>query len=78
MAGIERRVQDDSRSSDTKAERLTSIRLTAKGCEFYSYKDWIQMDLRQILVEVHQTPSMVNEFFQDIHDANICDVPQHM
>jgi hypothetical protein len=48
------------------------------GCEWRSYKDWLifliffmgDVDIRQIQVEVHGTPAVAPQFFQDLHDAN--------
>ncbi len=46
--------------------------LTGAGCEWYTYKDWIDrsVDIRQILIKVHRSPPMVNEFFESLHNAN--------
>jgi hypothetical protein len=49
------------------------FKIDCEGCEWFSYKDWIDpnsVDIRQIQVEVHEAPPNVNEFFQNIHDAN--------
>jgi hypothetical protein len=49
------------------------FKIDCEGCEWFSYKDWIDpsnVDIRQIQVEVHHAPPMVNEFFQNIHDAD--------
>jgi hypothetical protein len=48
------------------------FKIDCEGCEWFSYKDWIDpsVDIRQIQVEVHEAPPIVNEFFQNIHDAD--------
>jgi hypothetical protein len=49
------------------------FKIDCEGCEWFSYKDWIDpnnVDIRQIQMEVHNAPTIVNEFFQNIHDAN--------
>ena len=46
------------------------FKIDCEGCEWQSYQDWIQADLRQLLVEVHDSPApVVNDFFQGIHHA---------
>jgi hypothetical protein len=50
--------------------RVDIFKIDCEGCEWQSYKDWIRADLRQIVVEVHDSPvAAVNDFFQGIHDA---------
>jgi len=46
------------------------FKIDCEGCEWRSYKDWFSgvMDLRQILVEVHNVPPVAIDFFQDLHD----------
>lgn len=45
------------------------FKIDCEGCEWYTYKDWLQSDvlIRQILVEVHGTPPHVDDFFKHIH-----------
>jgi hypothetical protein len=48
------------------------FKIDCEGCEWFSYKDWINpsIDIRQIQVEVHESPPIVNEFFEGLHDAS--------
>jgi hypothetical protein len=51
-------------------EQVDIFKIDCEGCEWQSYKDWLGVDLRQVLVEVHDSPGVVvNDFFQSIHDA---------
>lgn len=51
-------------------ERVDLFKIDCEGCEWQSYQDWAQADLRQILVEVHNSPpAVVNDFFFKLHDA---------
>ena len=45
------------------------FKVDCEDCEWYSYKDWLQLDIRQILVETHNTPEMAPAFFEDILNA---------
>ena len=39
-------------------------------CEWHTYSDWLQQDLRQILVETHNAPlPNARDFFYSLHDA---------
>lgn len=51
---------------------LDVFKIDCEGCEWFTYKDWLSgvIDVRQILVEVHDTPPIVNNFFNDLHAAN--------
>jgi len=48
------------------------FKIDCEGCEFYTYKDWFEAsaEIRQILVEVHGTPNIVNTFFSHIRSEN--------
>ena len=53
------------------SDRLIEIfKIDCEGCEWYTYKDWLRFNIRQIMVETHRTPPNVNDFFSDIHAAN--------
>jgi Methyltransferase domain len=53
------------------SDRLIEIfKIDCEGCEWHTYKDWLNFNIRQILVETHRTPPMVNDFFSDIHATN--------
>lgn len=60
----------------TFPEILTDLidifKIDCEGCEFYTYKDWFQasVKIRQILVEVHGTPELTDDFFSHIHSQN--------
>jgi len=48
---------------------LNLVKMTCETCEFYAYKEWLQHDIRQFMVETFFTLPTVNEFFQTFHDA---------
>jgi len=53
--------------------RIVDIfKIDCEHCEWKTYKDWlsVDLDLRQILVEVHGTPSNVNDFFETLQNEN--------
>lgn len=51
-------------------ERVDLFKIDCEGCEWQSYEDWTKADLRQILVEVHDSPpAVVNDFFLKLHHA---------
>lgn len=45
------------------------LKIDCEGCEWKTYKDWIDADIRQLLVEVHWAPSIAQDFFQDFQNA---------
>lgn len=50
--------------------RVDIFKIDCEGCEWQSFKDWTSADLRQILVEVHDSPAaVVNDFFQTLQNA---------
>lgn len=51
-------------------DRVDLFKIDCEGCEWQSYQDWTKADLRQILVEVHDSPpAVVNDFFLKLHNA---------
>jgi hypothetical protein len=50
--------------------RVDVFKIDCEGCEWRTYRDWIfgGADLRQILLEVHNLPTIANTMFQDLHD----------
>lgn len=47
---------------------LNLVKMVCESCEFHAYKEWLQHDIRQLLVETYFTQPNVNEFFQAFHD----------
>jgi hypothetical protein len=45
------------------------FKIDCEGCEWSTYKDWINADFRQILVEVHRVPEVAQDFFSDLQKA---------
>lgn len=45
------------------------FKIDCEGCEWATYKDWINADMRQILVEVHRVPEIAQDFFSDLQKA---------
>jgi len=45
------------------------FKIDCERCEWSTYKDWLKADLRQILVEVHNIPAIVQDFFSDLQKA---------
>jgi len=45
------------------------FKIDCEGCEWFTYKDWIDADLQQIIVEVHHVPDVAQDFFADLQKA---------
>lgn len=46
------------------------LKIDCEWCEWFTYEQWLQQDIRQILVETHHAPMPeAQAFFQDLHDA---------
>ena len=45
------------------------FKIDCEGCEWGTYKDWLETDIRQILVEVHHVPEVAHEFFSNLQHA---------
>ena len=41
------------------------FKIDCEGCEWSTYKDWLEVDIRQILLEVHYVPEVAPHFFED-------------
>jgi hypothetical protein len=46
------------------------FKIDCEGCEWNTFEDWFAsgLDIRQILVEVHNVPDNVNDFFETLQD----------
>lgn len=44
------------------------FKIDCEGCEWKTFKDWfsVDLDIRQILVEVHTAPAVANKFFETL------------
>jgi hypothetical protein len=49
--------------------RIDVFKIDCEGCEFRTYKDWLDVDIGQLLVETHRVPPVAQDFFRDLHDA---------
>jgi Methyltransferase domain len=59
---VVRRLGHDNRTIDI-------FKIDCDECEWATYRDWIQHDIRQILVEVHDAPhGIANDLFQSLQD----------
>lgn len=45
------------------------LKIDCEDCEWYTYKDWLEFDIRQILVETHNTPNQTCDFFDGLINA---------
>jgi len=43
------------------------FKIDCEGCEWKSYLDWVKLDMRQILVEMHESPPAAHEILSDMH-----------
>jgi len=46
------------------------FKIDCEGCEWFTYLDWIPLDIRQVQIEVHMTPPVAIPFFEAFHNAN--------
>lgn len=44
------------------------FKIDCEGCEWKTYLDWLQIDMRQLLIEFHDVPGAGNEIMQHLHD----------
>lgn len=49
--------------------RVDIFKIDCEGCEFRTYKDWLTLDIGQLLVETHWVPPIAPQFFSDLHEA---------
>lgn len=50
--------------------RIDVFKIDCEWCEWHTFREWLQHDLRQILVETHNAPMPnAGDFFREIHDA---------
>jgi hypothetical protein len=50
--------------------RVDIFKIDCEWCEWFTYKEWLKADLRQILVETHSAPMPnARDLFYDLHDA---------
>lgn len=48
---------------------LNAVVMVCEMCEFYAYKEWLQLDIRQLMLKVHFTTPNTTDMFQALHDA---------
>mmetsp|Transcript_17292 Transcript_17292/g.40121 ORF Transcript_17292/g.40121 Transcript_17292/m.40121 type:complete len:104 (-) Transcript_17292:1840-2151(-) len=50
--------------------RVDIFKMDCEGCEWRMYEDLLEVDLRQILIQVHAyVHNTTSHFFQTLHDA---------
>eukprot|EP00540_Astrosyne_radiata_P023186 CAMPEP_0116864376 /NCGR_PEP_ID=MMETSP0418-20121206/24785_1 /TAXON_ID=1158023 /ORGANISM="Astrosyne radiata, Strain 13vi08-1A" /LENGTH=150 /DNA_ID=CAMNT_0004499585 /DNA_START=114 /DNA_END=566 /DNA_ORIENTATION=- len=53
-----------------EGRKVDVFKIDCEGCEWLIYKELLEVDLRQILIEVHDfVPNVITDFFQSLHDA---------
>lgn len=52
-----------------KGRRIDIFKIDCEGCEWNSYRDFLEVDIRQMLIELHDWTYTTDDFFQDFHDA---------
>eukprot|EP00934_Nitzschia_sp_Nitz4_P000306 Nitzschia sp. Nitz4//scaffold18_size181773//15432//16421//NITZ4_001893-RA/size181773-processed-gene-0.218-mRNA-1//-1//CDS//3329539945//306//frame0 len=78
--GTEDQAQKNPKRFQTLAQTMARLghtnrtidifKIDCEGCEWSTVQDWLQQDLRQILVETHAPPlSLGKDFFYLLHDA---------
>jgi hypothetical protein len=69
--GVFKTIQETRKELGHEHRTIDVFKIDCEGCEWFSYKDWIDpsIDIRQIQIEIHEAPPMVNEFFEDLRDA---------
>ena len=48
--------------------RIDVFKIDCEGCEWSLYKDLLNVDLRQVLIEAHSVSQLTHEFFDDMHN----------
>ena len=53
-----------------KGKTVDIFKIDCEGCEWQTFQDWfhVDLDIRQILVEVHHVPENANDFFETLQD----------
>lgn len=73
MLGVFKTMQETVKElGHDKNRRIVDLfKIDCEGCEWISYKDWIgkdaaDIDIRQILIELHEHPDVGYEFFESL------------
>ena len=48
--------------------RIDILKIDCEGCEWSTYKDVLEQDIRQVLVEVHFVNDLTEQYFKAFHD----------
>jgi len=62
-----RTLQEIKKELGHEGRTIDVLALDCRGCEWKVYKDWLQEDIRQLNIELHDFPLSANETMFDLH-----------
>lgn len=67
--GTFKTLQETKKELGHEDRPIDIFKIDCEGCEWGTYKDWLETDIRQILVEVHQVPEVAHDYFSNLQHA---------